>query len=116
MTLHLRSAAAGRGVDANTPDNIDALTLCGPIRIQNLFGYIIEYTKAKRSEITEEAMVGQRDDQERLSTGTDSAAVAVAVPTRAWGSSQETKTSEAHTMLIKRMIILGMAAKIHESL
>ena len=84
--------------------------------IQNLFGYIIECGKAKRSETTEEAMEEQRDDQERLSTGTDSAAVAVAVPTRAWGSSQETKTNEAHTMLMKRMIILGMAAKIHESL
>jgi len=54
------------------------------------------------------------EGQERLSPGADSAAVAVAVPTRAWGSSQETKTSEAHTILMKKMINLDMKGKIHE--
>lgn len=52
--------------------------------------------------------------QKRESDCTTSAAVAV--PRLAWGSSQETKTNEAHKMLTSRIIIRNMVDKVHEPL
>lgn len=80
-----------------------------------LISHIVESKSFARAEPAEVALGGSGKYQERSSLKTDSAAVAVAVPTRAWGSSQETKTREAHTMLMKKTINLGMAGKIHES-